>query len=66
MTRGTVKWFSEQKGYGFISAEGRDDVFVHHSVIQGTGFRTLQEGEQVQFETRASERGEEAALVQRV
>lgn len=66
MTRGTVKWFNEHKGYGFIAAEGREDVFVHHSVIQGNGFRTLHEGEQVQFEIRAGERGEEAALVERL
>ncbi|MGH7742343.1 MAG: cold-shock protein, partial [Candidatus Eiseniibacteriota bacterium] len=47
MARGTVKWFSDQRGYGFISAEGQE-VFVHHSSIEGSGFRTLHEGEQVE------------------
>ncbi len=65
MARGTVKWFSDQKGYGFISTEGHE-VFVHHSAIEGSGFRTLQEGEQVEFEVRTSERGEEASQVHRV
>ena len=63
MARGTVKWFNDQKGYGFISAEGRQDVFVHHSAIEGHGFRTLHEGEQVEFDIRESERGSEAAHV---
>lgn len=47
---GTVKWFSEEKGYGFIRQEGGPDVFVHHSAIQGSGFKTLTEGEPVEFE----------------
>ena len=63
MARGTVKWFNDQKGYGFISAEGETDVFVHHSAIEGNGFRTLHEGENVEFEIRNSERGAEAAHV---
>lgn len=66
MARGTVKWFNDTKGYGFISAEGQSDVFVHHSSIEGRGFRTLHEGEQVEFEIRRSERGEEAAHVQKI
>jgi CspA family cold shock protein len=65
MARGTVKWFNDQKGYGFISAEGEQDVFVHHSSIEGSGFRTLHEGEAVEFEIRTSERGAEAAHVTR-
>jgi CspA family cold shock protein len=63
MARGTVKWFNEQKGYGFIGTEGTSDVFVHFSAIEGSGFRTLHEGEQVEFEIRTSERGSEAAHV---
>ncbi len=63
MLRGTVKWFSDQKGYGFIAAEGAQEVFVHFSAIEGRGFRTLREGEEVEFEIRKSERGAEAAHV---
>ena len=63
MARGTVKWFNDQKGYGFITADGEQDVFVHHSSIEGSGFRTLHEGESVEFEIRTSERGAEAAHV---
>ena len=66
MARGTVKWFNDQKGYGFISGEGTQDVFVHHSVIEGTGFRTLHEGEQVEFDVKNSDRGAEAARVTRI
>ena len=66
MARGTVKWFSDPKGYGFIAAEGEREFFVHHSAIEGHGFRTLQEGEQVEFEIRTSERGAEAAHVIRL
>ena len=65
MSRGTVKWFSDQKGYGFIAAEGAQEVFVHFSAIEGRGFRTLREGEEVEFEIRKSERGTEAAHVTR-
>ena len=49
-TQGTVKWFSTDKGYGFISREGAPDVFVHHTAIQGTGFKGLEEGERVEFD----------------
>ncbi len=66
MARGTVKWFSDHRGYGFITAEGQQDVFVHFSAIEGIGFRTLREGELVEFELRASERGAEASHVTKV
>jgi CspA family cold shock protein len=66
MQRGTVKWFNDHKGYGFISAEGQQDVFVHFSAIEGTGFRTLHEGEQVEFEVTAGARGQEAARVSKI
>jgi cold shock protein len=66
MARGTVKWFNDHKGYGFITAEGRQqEVFVHHSAIQGTGFRTLHEGDQVEFEVKPNA-SEEAAHVVKV
>jgi len=60
---GTVKWFSNPKGYGFISHEGGDDVFVHYSEIQGSGFRSLNAGERVEFTVRQSEKGPRAAQV---
>ena len=66
MARGLVKWFNDLKGYGFITAEGQSDVFVHFSAIEGNGFRTLREGEQVEFEIKASERGAEASRVIKV
>lgn len=66
MARGIVKWFNDQRGYGFISAEGIDQVFVHHSAIEGRGFRTLHEGDRVEFELRSSEKGAEAAHVTRI
>lgn len=66
MARGIVKWFNDQRGYGFISAEGTNEVFVHHSAIEGRGFRTLHEGEHVEFELRSSERGAEAAHVTKI
>lgn len=66
MARGIVKWFNDQRGYGFISAEDTNEVFVHHSAIEGRGFRTLHEGEQVEFELRSSERGAEAAHVTKI
>ena len=65
MARGTVKYFNDHKGYGFISEEGQNDVYVHFSAIEGSGFRTLHEGEEVTFETKASERGREATHVQK-
>jgi len=60
---GTVKWFSNPKGYGFISREGGDDVFVHYSEIQGSGFRSLSAGERVEFTIKQSEKGPRAAAV---
>ncbi len=63
MVTGTVKWFSAEKGYGFISAEDGKDVFVHYSAIQADGFRTLQEGQQVQFDIVEGKKGPQAANV---
>jgi len=64
MATGTVKWFNDAKGYGFITPdEGGKDVFVHHSSIQGNGFKTLAEGARVEFETRQGQKGPEAANV---
>ena len=60
---GTVKWFSDKKGYGFITREGEDDIFVHYSSIQGEGFRTLREGETVVFDAVTGERGMKATNV---
>jgi CspA family cold shock protein len=60
MARGRVKWFNAQKGYGFIEVEGGTDVFVHYSAIQMPGFRTLEEGQQVQFELQDGEKGPHA------
>ncbi len=64
--RGTVKWFSKEKGYGFIKREDGPDVFVHHTAIQGHGFRSLEEGEQVEFEVVEDQRGLKAQNVVRV
>ncbi len=67
MERGTVKWFNESKGYGFITREnGEKDAFVHHRSIQGTGFKTLQEGQSVQFEVEAGPKGPQAVNVSKV
>jgi len=63
MVTGTVKWFSAEKGYGFISVEGGKEVFVHYSAIQSDGFRSLQEGQQVQFEVVEGRKGPQAANV---
>ena len=60
---GKVKWFSPEKGYGFIAREGGDDVFVHFSAIQDEGFKTLNEGQDVEFETVEGARGPQAANV---
>ncbi|WP_195571602.1 cold shock domain-containing protein [Paenibacillus sp. 1001270B_150601_E10] len=61
--KGTVKWFNAEKGYGFISVEGGDDVFVHYSAIQTDGFKTLDEGQEVEFEISEGNRGPQAANV---
>jgi len=64
--KGTVKWFDPKKGFGFISRENGDDVFVHHTSIQGEGYRTLEEGDQVEFEVAPSQKGFEAKEVKRL
>ncbi|QJD83735.1 cold shock domain-containing protein [Cohnella herbarum] len=61
--RGTVKWFNAEKGYGFISIEDGNDVFVHFSAIQGDGFKTLDEGQAVEFEITQGNRGPQASNV---
>lgn len=63
MSQGTVKWFNEQKGFGFISSEDGKDYFVHHSSIVGDGFKSLPEGAKVQFETEKTEKGMRAVQV---
>ena len=64
MAKGTVKWFSDQKGYGFITPEdGSKDVFVHHTAVIGEGFRTLGEGQQVEFEITQGPKGPQASNV---
>lgn len=63
MAKGTVKWFSNQKGYGFINTEDGRDVFVHHTAVQGEGYKTLQQGQAVEFDIIQSEKGEQAANV---
>ncbi len=66
MAKGTVKWFSDQKGYGFITPEGgKKDVFVHYTAVQGDGFKSLREGESVEFEITDGPKGEQAVNVVR-
>ena len=64
METGTVKWFNDTKGFGFLSRQGGEDVFVHHSAIQSNGFRSLQEGQQVQFQVVKGPKGLQAERVQ--
>lgn len=66
MSRGTVKWFNEEKGFGFISQEGGPDVFVHFSAIAASGFRTLAEGDQVEFNVTRGPKGLQASDVKKV
>ncbi|QYR20364.1 cold shock domain-containing protein [Paenibacillus sp. sptzw28] len=61
--KGTVKWFNAEKGYGFIQVENGEDVFVHYSAIQGEGFKSLDEGQAVEFEITQGNRGPQAANV---
>lgn len=63
MAKGTVKWFNNRKGYGFIALENGKDVFVHHTAIKTEGYRTLEEGQQVEFDIVQSPKGEQAANV---
>ncbi|MBI2403919.1 MAG: cold-shock protein [Gemmatimonadetes bacterium] len=63
MPKGTVKWFNDTKGYGFIQQDDGDDVFVHFSAIEGTGFRTLAEGQAVEFDVRPTNTGLQATRV---
>ncbi|MFC1580204.1 cold-shock protein [Thermodesulfobacteriota bacterium] len=63
MAEGTVKWFNDSKGYGFIEQEDGPDVFVHHSAINATGFKSLNEGDRVTFEIEQGEKGPSAADV---
>lgn len=63
MEKGTVKWFNGEKGFGFIEVEGGEDVFVHFSAIQGDGFKTLDEGQPVEFEIVEGNRGAQATNV---
>ncbi len=66
MATGTVKWFNADKGYGFITADSGDEVFVHFSEIQGDGFGTLEEGQKVEFEVTQGDRGPQASGVQKL
>ena len=63
MAKGTVKWFNEKKGFGFLSQEDGEDVFVHYSSIQNEGFKTLQEGQAVEFEVQDGPKGPQAVNV---
>jgi CspA family cold shock protein len=63
MATGTVKWFNNEKGYGFIARDGGADVFVHHSAIEMQGYRTLLEGQRVEFEVAPGKKGEQAQNV---
>ncbi len=63
MAKGLVKWFNDQKGYGFITPENGKDVFVHHSSIQGEGYKSLAEGAQVEFNIEQGPKGEQATNV---
>ena len=63
MAEGIVKWFSDKKGYGFIEQEAAQDVFVHHSGISGSGFKSLQEGDRVTFDVEQGQKGATAANV---
>lgn len=66
MAKGKVKWFSNQKGYGFITMDAGSDIFVHYSAIQGDGYKTLTEGQDVEFEVQQGPKGEQAMDVYRI
>lgn len=66
MTKGTVKWFDNSKGYGFIASESGRDVFVHHTAIQGAGYKSLDEGAQVEFDVTTGPKGEQATNVVKI
>ena len=66
MTNGIVKWFNSEKGFGFLSVEGQEDVFVHFSSITGDGYKSLEEGQKVQFDIVDGERGPQAANVRKI
>ena len=63
MTQGTVKWFNAEKGFGFIEVEGGNDVFAHFSAIQGEGFKSLDEGQKVEFDVEEGQRGPQAVNI---
>ncbi len=66
MAEGTVKWFNDSKGFGFIQQEGGNDLFVHHSAIQGEGFKSLSEGQRVSFDVVAGQKGPAAENVRKL
>ncbi|WP_188067592.1 cold-shock protein [Brevibacillus brevis] len=66
MERGKVKWFNSEKGFGFIERDGGDDVFVHFSAIQGEGYKSLDEGQEVEFDVENGQRGPQATNVRKV
>jgi CspA family cold shock protein len=66
MQKGTVKWFNDSKGFGFITPENGDDVFVHHTAIQAEGFKSLSDGDEVEFEVEQGEKGSKASNVVKI
>jgi len=66
MARGKVKWFDEKKGYGFVTADGGRDAFAHYSEVSGDGFKTLKEGEEVEFDVEETSKGPKARKIRRL